>query len=735
MKKCSFVFASILLALPPLAAQVSNPSIIVVPSAPSGSCGGSGLPMRYVFSTGVLYACQNGTWGQIGGGGGGTVTSVGLTVPAWLTNSTPTITTSGVFAITPTAAQTSHQVIGTCGTATTFAPCTLTAGDIPSLSGTYLPLAGGTMTGALIAPSVAVTGAVTAPSLTGAGRQRFLGVLLFGDSTVYGSGATSPSLGWANLIGTAIGNATNYGTGGDQAGDTALKVYADVTPTPTSNNAVVLESMINDASLCQSTACQQNASATFLSAIAWAAIPNQSKILMGSQPPAMSTTGTWTTDSTLQTNLALQTVTNGSTLTFTTLVPSTSVYITWMAYSTGNAGSAALSCDSGVVTDTLNATGFGGQSIATLNGATAIPFTKRYTFAANTTHTCTVTATVSSGNPFSLVWAGTGSAASPTEFGQPNVFAPLVYVSGVIHEHNGVNDSSTAAYDTISKTTANEVYSDGWQVYWIDARSAVSATTDMNCTTTTLANGLVVPASTLCGVHPNGDGITGGHTNWAAAFLQSMLPAAPLSKIPGVLTPAQIGTGTPAAGKYVDGAAGAWTTLPPATGASVSKSSNYTVTANDRLIYTNSAITITLPSTGGPPAGTPVTVCNYSNTNTVTISGIVGANTVVSNNSCAQMMQLVSAGSWYPLTFGTAWPGVSSSIGGGALIAGACASTTVNIAYVPATAAFAVTPVTYPGDGFYWYGYLSAANTVTVKVCAAVAGTPTASVYNIRSFE
>ena len=66
----------------------------------------------------------------------------------WHGNSTPTITTSGVFAITPTAAQTSHQVIGTCGTATTFAPCTLTAGDIPSLSGTYLPIPGGTMTGA-----------------------------------------------------------------------------------------------------------------------------------------------------------------------------------------------------------------------------------------------------------------------------------------------------------------------------------------------------------------------------------------------------------------------------------------------------------------------------------------------------------------------------------------------------------------------------------------------------------
>jgi hypothetical protein len=31
-----------------------------------------------------------------------------------------------------------------------------------------------------------------------------------------------------------------------------------------------------------------------------------------------------------------------------------------------------------------------------------------------------------------------------------------------------------------------------------------------------------------------------------------------------------------------------------------------------------------------------------------------------------------------------------------------------------------------------WRPYVSAAGTVTVKVCAAVAGTPTASTYNVR---
>lgn len=76
--------------------------------------------------------------------------------------------------------------------------------------------------------------------------------------------------------------------------------------------------------------------------------------------------------------------------------------------------------------------------------------------------------------------------------------------------------------------------------------------------------------------------------------------------------------------------------------------------------------------------------------------------------------------------------GTSSSIGGSALLAGACASTTVSVTGATTAMAVSVSPVTYPGDGNFWMGYVSASNTVTVKVCAAVAGTPTASTYNVR---
>lgn len=80
----------------------------------------------------------------------------------------------------------------------------------------------------------------------------------------------------------------------------------------------------------------------------------------------------------------------------------------------------------------------------------------------------------------------------------------------------------------------------------------------------------------------------------------------------------------------------------------------------------------------------------------------------------------------------SAWAATTGSIGGGALLAGACASGTVAVTNSTTAMVVTASPVTYPGDGAYWMAYVSTAGTVTVKVCAAVALTPTASAYNVR---
>jgi len=76
--------------------------------------------------------------------------------------------------------------------------------------------------------------------------------------------------------------------------------------------------------------------------------------------------------------------------------------------------------------------------------------------------------------------------------------------------------------------------------------------------------------------------------------------------------------------------------------------------------------------------------------------------------------------------------GTTGSIGGSALALGACTSGTVNITGASTSMAVVASPATYPGDGMVWNPYVSAAGVVTVRVCASVAGTPTASTYNVR---
>jgi hypothetical protein len=76
--------------------------------------------------------------------------------------------------------------------------------------------------------------------------------------------------------------------------------------------------------------------------------------------------------------------------------------------------------------------------------------------------------------------------------------------------------------------------------------------------------------------------------------------------------------------------------------------------------------------------------------------------------------------------------GVSGSLGGSSMAAGQSITSSVAIAGATTSMVAACSPVTYPGDGFVWDAYVSAANTVTVRLTATLSGTPSASTYNVR---
>ena len=82
----------------------------------------------------------------------------------------------------------------------------------------------------------------------------------------------------------------------------------------------------------------------------------------------------------------------------------------------------------------------------------------------------------------------------------------------------------------------------------------------------------------------------------------------------------------------------------------------------------------------------------------------------------------------------TQFTGTTPGIGGSALTAGQCSSGTVAIAGAAASMSVAVSPATDPGTGFVWEGFVSAANTITVRLCNVGGGTltPTSSRYNVR---
>ncbi len=82
----------------------------------------------------------------------------------------------------------------------------------------------------------------------------------------------------------------------------------------------------------------------------------------------------------------------------------------------------------------------------------------------------------------------------------------------------------------------------------------------------------------------------------------------------------------------------------------------------------------------------------------------------------------------------TQFTGTTSSIGGNSLSAGVCTTGAVSIPGAATTMAVAVSPAADPGTGFTWEGFVSAPNTVTVRLCNTTSSqlTPKSTTYNVR---
>jgi hypothetical protein len=188
-----------------------------------------------------------------------------------------------------------------------------------------------------------------------------------------------------------------------------------------------------------------------------------------------------------------------------------------------------------------------------------------------------------------------------------------------------------------------------------------------------------------------------------------------------------------------------WTECTPGVALNEQSGTSYTILSTDRgklLQQSNSGATAyTLPAASSSGFGSNYyfrirndgagLVTITTSTSTIQKVGLAAASTLTASigetcNIQSDNTNYFADCSYLPLS------GVTSSIGGSLLTIGTCSSGTVTITGATVGMTVTATPSTYPGDGNYWYGYVSSSNTVTVKVCAVATLTPTSSVYNVR---
>jgi hypothetical protein len=452
-----------------------------------------------------LYCFNSGTglWSgcpPASSGGGGTVTSVGLTVPSWLTVTGSPVTTSGTLAVSPTAAQTSHQVIGTCGTATTFAPCALVAGDLPAPFNAALP----NPNLSLLYNNSGAFGAATQGQIsTQIGGNP--GTTFIGDSISWGAGSTpvisvsQPNInGFAPLVANAVGGPYyNYSNSGDQCADQNFNVvFRTLNPVGNFLDSVMISELgTNDITRYTTTTNQQNIfNRCILANVSWGSIPFANK-KFGQNGTLAGGFAADATATVLQGGLGALSTTSAATATYTISTPVANgpIYF-WYLIKDSNGGTFTVSVDGTNQTDTLgtgtttwNAAGDGGSLISTTLGTTSMVAGVRFatTGAANSSHTVivTVTSTTSASNIVEVYGVGT---------------APLVSVSNPVvvavspNPQNNANTALVATYSGFVSTNVATVAGDGLNAYFADTGSALlniatAVTLPYTLTTTTQA--------------------------------------------------------------------------------------------------------------------------------------------------------------------------------------------------------------------------------------------------------
>ena len=384
------------------------------------------------------------------------------------------------------------------GTSTMFA-CTGSGGTVYAAmagggGGPFLPLTGGTLTGALNGTDGNFSGTVAAGASVSA-PQHCIGascisawptssavpsaypainpttVIVYGDSnSAYASGTTcyyqGTSTCWVNRVGTYLGaTVTNYAVSGDQACDAASHAFNYDSPGSGAQPFRALMIGTNDAN----TKGIGNYEATFnkcdQALLSWLTVPSSLKTLASTG----TTTGTCTTDTTYAAAYGEKCTAIGSTITQNVTTYGGPIYI-WPRYIDSDTGTWTYSIDGGAAVPVTTALP---TAIATINGLSTAPGLIRVPVASGS-HSIVYTQT----NAGTMAVVGSGTPAqSGLTAGLPYLFDMTIFNQLDGNYARNFPGSSVIEYRLDIASNFTLLRNDSLQIYYVPVDKFVPMTT------------------------------------------------------------------------------------------------------------------------------------------------------------------------------------------------------------------------------------------------------------------
>lgn len=413
--------------------------------------------------------------------------------PTGLTTNTINATTLNATTINGTVNGAASTVGSIAGLVAAGSNVTVTGSGTPASPYTIAASSSGTT----LATSANVNTTNPAVQVDSVASSSYFGLDCFGDSYMFGSGATSTATGQCALVGSDLNitQVSNFAVPGDTSADLTFHMLTSLNPGDTGNPIVIAAASANNVS--SGTAALPNFNQNTYAAYAWGGLSSTNKILAGNSGVTIS--GTTTSDTTFANANGKTCGTGTCTFTYSGVVGQTGVVYLWYAMrATG--GTVTTSIDGATAIDTVtNATSVTtAWGYAPVNNPVSVGMARFVTTPG--THSIAVSATAGA----TLIGFG-----FPTTIRNRGVSSPRIFMGGTAKLPSATL-AATQVFNNASIAVSQRLVADGLDVPFVDLLNAYNASLDFVAAATQNC-----PASTQSN-HPNNCGHRDAAGAWEA---------------------------------------------------------------------------------------------------------------------------------------------------------------------------------------------------------------------------